>query len=281
MKPTRIILGLAGCVWFYLDHKNFVHYLAGKQTLEGIPTIEQVKPNFEVPKNNDFESKVDKEIKEIEDLLPKLQRKYISEKTTFTGPTMIDMHGEVVPNGVGQLDEFDKKRKTISTWLKGNLSGPTKIQTKINDKERIEKYIYDNGVKGDYFVTYYEDGRRCEGSLTCYKCTFPDDSFLLERVDKNNNKLESYYYDKEGYLRIKKDLKYPSLAGSGVWYFEDGRKYEGEMVDGDPHGIGRIQDRYGDIIYEGEFENGDFPIWNSAIIRSAGILMCFMGSLFL
>jgi len=52
------------------------------------------------------------------------------------------------------------------------------------------------------------------------------------------------------------DFKDDKLNGLGTYYNPDGSYYQGEFANDKPHGYGRLFDKNGKLLGEGNWENG-------------------------
>ena len=105
LNKIRIGLALGGSGLFYYDHQNYVNYLISDFQIPQRPSINDFKPDFEIPIDPEFEKKFDAEIKDYQEIAATQHRKYIDEGITFTGETLKSTHGETIPNGIGTLEE--------------------------------------------------------------------------------------------------------------------------------------------------------------------------------
>ena len=67
---------------------------------------------------------------------------------------------------------------------------------------------------------------------------------------------QTFYYD-SGDLYTG-DVLNEERDGYGVMEYTEGRRYEGNWLRDKKHGFGREYDAFGELIYEGEYRNGDF-----------------------
>ena len=116
-----------------------------------------------------------------------------------------------------------------------------------NEKEKKKKMIYsgdfvDGKFNGKGFI-YYDYNNK-----TYYKGDF------LNNLRHGKGK----YYE-NGKLVYEGEFSEDKYNGKGKMYYKDGRVYEGKFSNGKRDGEGIEFDSKGNIIEEGEFENGDSP----------------------
>jgi len=278
MQITKFSLGTLGVALYCYDHQNKIKHYLLNQSVAKVPHYTEFPPTFEVPIKEEFEKAFDKDIAAIENEVSQYEKETLGPDTAYRGKTVKVNAGEQAPQGPGCLYE-NKGSVYTGNFNKGVLEGSAKVVTPIGKFVRVEKCLYENGEK-KYSVVYHEDGVRCEGTSDCFSCVRPDGSLYCEKVDQEKKLVRSFLYDSDFKLKSERTLTYPERLGQGIYYYEDGKEYIGEMNKTGPHGQGIVKDKYGDVFFEGEVNDGEFPAWNVRLARSLFSLVCIVGSFF-
>ena len=154
---------------------------------------------------------------------------------------------------------FDGEFKNEERWndkAYNNLSEFSYINGKVEGNIVVYDYINHELFEGEY-----KNGEKYNGKLKTY---FDDINHILKReVEIKNGEIDGngreYYGNKRlKYLGIYKNGK-PN--GNGILYYEffGHIKYIGEFKNGMRHGKGEEYDKYGNLIYQGQFYVDNHP----------------------
>ena len=131
----------------------------------------------------------------------------------------------------------------------------------INGKIEGNLVVYDL-LNNELFEGEYKNGEKYKGALRTY---FDGINFILKRIvevreGKISGKGKEYYKNK----RLKYEGEYLNgiINGKGTLYYENSGyiNYIGEFKNGEKHGLGKEYDKFGNVIYEGIFEEGEKKI---------------------
>lgn len=267
MKAGKFLLGFTGASLYCYNHQNWLkHYLVG-QPLPTRPNFSQSGPPFEFPRKIGFEQDFDTAIEAAEKALASDKKAKPVKDLNIKGEAQSSQTGILLPNGIGSIQD-QEGRKYIGNFHKGSMQGFVQILVPVNGKQRIEKCLFNNGIR-IYSVIYTEDGERCEGYRDRFVCKKADGTIYFEKLDRENNKVESSLFDESGFLQIQREapLSDPT-KGFGTVYYMDNKCYTGEMKENEPHGLGMVKDKYGDIVFQGEVTNGDFNKMHRKFLES-------------
>ena len=277
INPTKVALGLFGVSYYCYQHINWIKYHLNLHELPEAPFCDDVHVPFSVETKPQFEQEFDQDIAEIENKLSSSgESQEISPGIFYKGEITKDNDERALPHGEGQLYNT-KDCSYTGRFFKGVMDGNIKVTVRINNHEKIEKSQYTNGVK-QYSISCFPNGVRCEGSPNTFRCVRPGGSFYLENTKSEENKVESFLFNEKGYLQGKKVLNKPDMNGTGMHYYEDGRLYIGELDEIGPNGKGIIKDQYGDIVFDGNIQNGKTNLLNLKFVESMLALGCVLGT---
>jgi len=134
----------------------------------------------------------------------------------------------------------------------------------VNGKIEGNIVIYDFS-KNELFEGEYKNGEKYNGIL---KTFFDSTDFILKRVihikdGQINGKGKEYY--KNNKLKYIGEFKNGEFNGKGTLYYEflGYINYIGDFKNGRKNGLGVEYDKFGNILHEGKFEDGEFCPENS------------------
>ena len=241
---------------FYYHHQELLKSILRLKNGENRPILKE-ENDFELPKNweNNIKDQLNSIIKAYND---KSQVK-ITDYKTYKGEYK-NIKGDKIPNGKGILETVKDGRKYIGTFQNGELTGEGGIMDPSGS--RILGTFKNGSLDGlgemlnDFGKTY--KGNFQEGSpFGKGKWIFQDGSFCItDTKDEENIMAECYEKNRE--LYYKGDYKNYSYTGKGIFYFDNGESYEGDMVEGKVEGYGIRRDKYGDELYRGNFVNNQY-----------------------
>ena len=113
--------------------------------------------------------------------------------------------------------------------------------------------------KHELFEGEYKNGEKFNGKLKTY---FDSYDYILKReIEVKNGKLsgKGKEFYKNNRLKYIGDYEDGQINGKGELYYQDYGyiNYIGEFKNGEKDGIGKEFDKFGNLINEGEFKNGN------------------------
>lgn len=103
------------------------------------------------------------------------------------------------------------------------------------------------------FEGQFQAGERVRGKLFGDGELWYEGYFYEGRPDGNGT-----YYENGGDISYRGTVRSYQESGYGIIYLEDGKRYIGEVLLGNPDGLGAILDQADKIIESGYYENGEF-----------------------
>lgn len=165
-------------------------------------------------------------------------------------------------NGNGRYHLIDGK---YSEWLEGTLkNGKLSGEGKRYVSEKlVEEGTFSNGKLHGRGVAYNSDGTACRGEFSNGQPYTATGSFPIGRGDFIytgewiNGGAEGHGLLKsaDGKEKVEGYFK-GGLNGNVIWFFKNGKRYEGAIQNGQRHGRGRLISENNVLIYDGEYKDG-------------------------
>lgn len=253
MNPKKFLnvltlAGFAGTAIYH--HKEFLRSTIGRRRTSHAVQIGQVTiPTEEIDEAKNKKKYIEGRTVTLKGIaIPDLQATFYprSSKQKIKG----------LPQGEGIL-EYEDGRVMIGNFENGKLVG------KGYSKSPSEGIYYGNFVDGKLDGAGYhknKDGIIYEGTMEdgqphgTGKLSFPQGSYCYVTKEREGWKGNCYTEDK--YLFYEGQLNGKEPHGKGrMKDLETGEICEGEFVNGIMQGRGKLLDKYGDVVYEGEFKD--------------------------
>lgn len=232
-------------------HQEFIKVKLGLKPMPEL--IEPTNLPPEIPQNQ--ENEIKNRVNEIRSKIGVKATRIEEIKALFYGnPSKVK--GKFVPNGEGVL-EYDDRRNQIGSFVDGLLEGPGMYHhprdgTTIGNFKggKVQGIGHIVTPTGEQYVGETRDNKpygrgimRFTNGNTCH-------------VLKNEEKQLATCYSRDGKLFYDGEFNGMDAHGKGKLLLnEQGYVYEGEFVEGKRSGHGIERDAYGDLAYEGEYED--------------------------
>ena len=255
LKTSIGPIGLFGILANYgYHHQNYIRSLFEdkKETLPAEPIA-----NYEFPA--EFEQKIDSFCEDIERNLSNYPKRVYDRSVEAQGDfTFQKQSGRATGKGV--ISSPSQEFRMIGEFSNGQLDGMGIVYDQKNRtsyKGVLHKGFIDGlgvwNVEGDFIYKGNFAKSKPSGSG---KYTFNDGrECVITGPEKPDGKDFAVCYGKNKALKYKGEWEGSDFNGKGVFYLADGGRYEGDFVEGRMHGDGKLFDKYGDLEYQGEFNN--------------------------
>jgi len=110
------------------------------------------------------------------------------------------------------------------------------------------------GSNGDRYEGEFSHGKG-SGHGTWYRAN-SDEMIVGQFRNHMVSGPATWYYGRDHSKRMEGNFRRNYAHGYGVFYLQTGRRYEGMFKKGYAHGQGKMIDKDGEVLFEGEFENG-------------------------
>lgn len=269
------ILGFAANFGYH--HSNYIKGLIGERPQHPKIGSEDYKYSPELEKN------IDDFCDSVEKILSKYEKKTYEFGVESQGDFAY-ADGEKRPTGKGAVTAPAQGYRMIGEFKNGQLHGKGKIIDKTNNL--IYKGIMTDGILGGVGVLESKDELKYVGEFVDFKpkgagkYEFADGrNCIVKPVEKDGQHDFALCYDINKTIKYQGDWENGNFNGKGVFYFSDGRRYEGDFKDGKMQGYGKLFDSYGDVVYRGDFEDEERQnsLNNySEPLATAGIVLCYI-----
>ncbi|MFM2395109.1 MAG: hypothetical protein RLZZ546_3092 [Bacteroidota bacterium] len=165
---------------------------------------------------------------------------------------------------------YDDGNGYVGDWQRGKNHGKGVLLEFNIEKNQVLRYVgtWNNGLKqGEFEVFIKQLSNDNDDWLLNSKCTY-NNGEILNCVQYNgqltyegeykNGLADGYgtaiYSNGDKWVgNFKDDSRY----GEGIYYWKDGRKFIGKEINGKWEGYGKFYNSNGQLIYEGEYKNGN------------------------
>jgi len=237
---------------YIYHHHNQIQCFLGLKQMPNANQNEIIDKTSYVSKS--FEDNIDKVVSEIRDYSKKKSSiKYLND-FLFQGD-YTQNKDSIKLNGKGILKNKDGTFEMAGNFKDNYLEGPGAL---VLPDGSVTKCEFINGKLIGQGILYLDD-MEYRGQLEGGKPVgnglylFQNGSSIIAYED--NQKEFAKMFDKDGNLYYKGEFKDKVPEGFGEIYLSNGSYYKGMFHKGCRQGYGELFDKYGDLIYQGQFEN--------------------------
>ncbi len=165
-------------------------------------------------------------------------------------------------NGSGRCHVSDGK---TTVWYEGTLKNGklTGEGKRYVDNKLTREGNFANGLLNGNGVAYNDDGTECRGEFADGKPFNAQGYYPIGRGDfiycgtwtNGSPNGQGRLVSSDGKERVEGYFQ-NGLNGNVVWYYKNGRRYEGAVKNGQRHGKGRLISEKNVLIYDGDYVNG-------------------------